>query len=34
MAKLIFNADDLGLSRGVNRGILECYKNGIVNSAF
>jgi predicted glycoside hydrolase/deacetylase ChbG (UPF0249 family) len=33
MAKLIFNADDLGLSRGVNRGILECYKNGIVNSA-
>ena len=33
MAKLIFNADDLGLSRGVNRGIVECYNNGVVNSA-
>ena len=33
MPKLIFNADDLGLSQGVNLGIVECYKNGVVNSA-
>lgn len=33
MQKIIFNADDLGLSRGVNAGILHCYKNGVVNSA-
>jgi predicted glycoside hydrolase/deacetylase ChbG (UPF0249 family) len=31
--KIIFNADDLGLSKGVNDGILHCYKNGIVSSA-
>ncbi len=30
---LIVNADDLGLSRSINLGILECFKNGIVNSA-
>ena len=29
---LIVNADDLGLSRGVNRGIVESYLNGIVTS--
>lgn len=33
MARLIFNADDLGLSKGVNSGILYCYQNGVVNSA-
>ena len=33
MARLVFNADDLGLSHGINRGILECYKKGVVNSA-
>jgi chitin disaccharide deacetylase len=33
MAALIFNADDLGLSPGVNKGIVDCYKNGVVNSA-
>lgn len=33
MTKLIINADDLGLSKGVNQGILYAYKNGVVNSA-
>ena len=33
MQRIIFNADDLGLSRGVNAGILHCYKDGVVNSA-
>jgi predicted glycoside hydrolase/deacetylase ChbG (UPF0249 family) len=34
MAKhLIVNADDLGASPGVNRGILECHLNGILTSA-
>jgi len=30
---LIVNADDFGLSRSINRGILECHRDGIVNSA-
>jgi predicted glycoside hydrolase/deacetylase ChbG (UPF0249 family) len=30
---LIVNADDFGLSAGVNRGIAEAYDNGIVTSA-
>jgi chitin disaccharide deacetylase len=30
---LIVNADDLGASAGVNRGILECVERGIVTSA-
>ncbi len=30
---LIFNADDLGASTGVNRGILECHTRGVVTSA-
>ena len=29
---LIFNADDFGASRGVNRGILECHTNGVLTS--
>lgn len=29
---LIVNADDFGLSRGVNRGIIECVERGIVTS--
>lgn len=33
MRRLIINADDLGLTTGVNRGILECWQNGIVTSA-
>jgi predicted glycoside hydrolase/deacetylase ChbG (UPF0249 family) len=33
MVRLIFNADDLGLSRGVNTGIVSGYKDGVVNSA-
>lgn len=34
MAKyLIVNADDFGVSTGVNRGILECHRRGIVTSA-
>ena len=31
--RLIMNADDFGYSRGVNYGIIDCYKNGIVRSA-
>jgi predicted glycoside hydrolase/deacetylase ChbG (UPF0249 family) len=30
---LIVNADDFGLSAGVNRGIIECAEHGIVTSA-
>lgn len=30
---LIVNADDLGVSRGVNRGIVEAHEHGIVTSA-
>jgi len=30
--KVIFNADDFGISRGVNAAIIEAHKNGILNS--
>src|SRR3569623_552845 len=30
---LIVNADDRGLSPGINRGFIECHQNGIVSSA-
>src|SRR5688572_27225623 len=30
---LVVNADDFGMSAGVNRGIIEAYRNGIVTSA-
>ena len=30
---VIFNADDLGASTGINRGILECHREGVVTSA-
>lgn len=30
---LIVNADDFGLSAGVNRGIIDCHEQGIVSSA-
>lgn len=33
MTHLIVNADDLGLSRGINRGIIEAHCRGIVTSA-
>lgn len=33
MLRLIVNADDLGLTSGVNRAILEAHKNGIVRSS-
>ena len=33
MRQLIVNADDLGLTAGVNRGIAECHAGGIVTSA-
>ncbi len=33
MKYLVVNADDLGFSEGVNRGIVECHVRGIVTSA-
>lgn len=33
MTKLIINADDFGYSKGVNLGIIEAHKNGVVTSA-
>lgn len=33
MKKIIFNADDLGLSALTDSGIIECAKNGVVKSA-
>ena len=30
---MIVCADDFGLTRGVNRGVIDCYKNGILRSA-
>jgi len=33
MRRLIVNADDFGLTTGVNRGIVESHQNGIVTSA-
>lgn len=33
MRKLIVNADDLGLTRGVNKGIIKGYRQGIITSA-
>jgi chitin disaccharide deacetylase len=33
MRRLVVNADDLGLSPGVNEGILEAHTTGIVTSA-
>lgn len=32
LKRIIFNADDFGLSSGVNRAIIESHKNGVVNS--
>lgn len=32
MTKLIINADDFGLSKGTNYGIIEAHKNGVVRS--
>jgi hopanoid biosynthesis associated protein HpnK len=32
MKKLIVNADDFGLTEGVNRAIIECHKSGILTS--
>jgi predicted glycoside hydrolase/deacetylase ChbG (UPF0249 family) len=32
MRNLIVNADDLGWTQGVNRGIAEAHRNGIVTS--
>ena len=33
MRRLIINGDDFGLTAGVNRGILECIRQGVVTSA-
>ena len=33
MRRLIVNADDFGLTRGVNRGIIEAHQHGIVTSS-
>lgn len=32
MTKLVINADDFGYSKGVNLGIIEAYKHGVVSS--
>jgi len=32
LRRLIINADDLGLTAGVNRGISECFRQGVVSS--
>jgi predicted glycoside hydrolase/deacetylase ChbG (UPF0249 family) len=32
MRRVIFNADDFGLTEGVNRGILDCHLRGVVTS--
>jgi predicted glycoside hydrolase/deacetylase ChbG (UPF0249 family) len=33
MKRLIVNADDFGAGRGVNRGVMEAHRNGILTSA-
>src|ERR1700727_136620 len=33
MKRLIFNADDFGLTRGVNEGIIRAHREGILTSA-
>ncbi len=33
MKQLIINADDFGLTQGVNRAVIECYQRGVVTSA-
>ena len=33
MKKLIVNADDFGLTDGVNQAVMECHKNGSISSA-
>ncbi|GKU83753.1 chitin disaccharide deacetylase [Niallia sp. NCCP-28] len=33
MIKVLVNADDFGFSHGVNYGIMDCHKYGLVNSA-
>ena len=33
MRRLIINADDFGLTAGVNRAIVEAHENGVVSSA-
>lgn len=33
MKRVIFNADDFGYSRGINRGIIEAHERGVVTSA-
>lgn len=30
--KLIINADDFGLSKGINKGIIEAYQAGLISS--
>ncbi|HZY59641.1 MAG TPA: ChbG/HpnK family deacetylase, partial [Candidatus Binataceae bacterium] len=32
MKQLVVNADDLGMTRGVNRGIIEAHRSGLVTS--
>ena len=33
MKRLIFNADDFGMTRGVNEGIVRAHREGILTSA-
>ena len=32
MVKVIVNSDDFGYSRGINFGIMDCYKRGVLTS--
>lgn len=32
-SKILFNADDFGMSSGINKGILYAYQHGVVNSS-
>lgn len=31
MANIIFNADDFGYSKGINYGIIEAHKSGVLH---
>src|SRR3989344_8037210 len=33
MKKVIFNADDFGLTKSINKGILQCFKSGVITDS-